>query len=134
MRMTSLTILAVLVSAGFASADTYRKDKDDKKPVVRDNRRPAPAPAPVVRDHRTYNRPAPAPVVRDNRTYNRPAPVVRDNRTYNNNRPVVRDNRRVYTPGRTITRNNRTYVSRPRYTGVVRPNRVVVDRRPLYVN
>jgi len=127
--MLSLSILAVVVSTGFASADTYRKDKDkdDRRPVVRDNRRPAPAP--VVRDNRTYNRPAPAPVVRDNRTYNRPAPVVRDNRTYNNNRPA-----RVYTPGRTVVRNNRTYVTRPRYTGNYRQNRVIVDRRPLYSN
>ena len=99
MRFLSLTILAVILSTGAASADRDRDRyrKDDRKPVVRDNR---------------------APVVRDNR---RPV-VVRDNR------------RRVYTPNRTVVRGGRTYTTRPRYTGVVRTNRVVIDRRPLYAS
>jgi hypothetical protein len=75
-----------------------------REPYGRDNRGyerrgyERPAPAPVVRDHRTddrgyerrgYERPAPAPVVRDHRTNDRgyerpapaPAPVVRDHRS-----------------------------------------------------
>ena len=98
MRFLSLTILAVILSTGAASADRDRRKDDNRRPVVRDNRS--------------------QPVVRDNR---RPV-VVRDNR------------RRVYTPNRTVVRGGRTYVTRPRYTGVVRTNRVIVDRRPLYVN
>jgi hypothetical protein len=66
------------------------------------------------------------PVVRDNRS----RPVVRDNR----GTTVVRDNRRqrTYTPNRTVVRGGRSYVTRPRYNGVVRRDRVIVDRRPLY--
>jgi hypothetical protein len=91
-----------------------------REPYARDRRgyeRPAPvynrpAPAPVVRDHRSYDRgyerpaPAPAPVVRDHRTggsapapagdYRRdsaPAPATRDHR-----RDDRRDDRRDSTP------------------------------------
>ncbi len=53
---------------------------------------------------------------RDNRRYERSRPVVRD-RGYN--RPVVRDNRGY---------------RRQRYSGPVRANRRVIDRRPLYVS
>ncbi len=127
MRFLSFSILAVLVSTSFASADTYKKDERRDRPVVRDNRTyQKPAERPVVRDNRTYQRPVERPVVRDNRTYQQP--VVRDNRTYQ--QPVVRDNRSYNRP---VVRDNRAY-SRPRYTGPVRANRRVIERRPLYVS
>jgi hypothetical protein len=101
MRLLTLSILGVLLATGIAGADRDRdrNRRDDRRPVVRDNRS-----RPVVRDNR-------APV------------VVRDNR-----------NRRTYQPGRTVVRGGRSYVTRPRYTGNYRRDRVIVDRRPLYHN
>ncbi len=87
MRMITLSLLAVILSAGIADADRYRdRDRDGKNDRYERDR------------GRNYN----------------PRPVVR-NRGY---RPQS---------------SNRGY-RRPRYTGPVRANRRVIDRRPLYVN
>lgn len=94
MRLITISVLAVSLWTSAAFADRYRDNRrDDRRPVVRDNRG----------DYR-----------RDSR------PVVRDNRTYQRDRGVV-------------VRDNRSY-SRPRYTGPIRANRRVIERRPLYVS
>jgi hypothetical protein len=85
MRLITLSLLAVILSAGVADADRYRdRDRDGRNDRYENDR------------GRRYD------------------PPRRD--TY---RPVVRD---------------RGYRPRARYTGPVRANRRVIDRRPLYVN
>jgi hypothetical protein len=86
--------------AGYVSRRGHVRDhRDYNRPVYRESRpvdrETRPAPAPAVRDHRTYQpapaRTAPAPAVRDHRTHQpapartapapAPAPAVRDHRT-----------------------------------------------------
>jgi hypothetical protein len=117
MRLITISVLAVTLWGSTAFADRDRRDhrRDDR----RGDRRP------VVRDNRNFNR----PVVRDNRNFNRP--VVRDNRNFGHRDrgTVVRDNRDFRRDHRDFRRDNRRV-----YTGPVRANRRVIDRRPLYVN
>ena len=105
MRLITLSVLVISLSAGVASADRYR---EERRPVVRDNRG----------DYRRDSR----PVVRDNRTYERDRVIVRDNRNYRRYQgPIRADRRRV--------ERRPLYVSNGRFT--FHNGRTIVYERPV---
>lgn len=118
-RILPITLLALTLLGGVATADRYRErdrreDRRDRRYERRDDRR-----GPVVRDHRTYR-----PVQRDYR------PVRHQRRAVARDRVYVNNGRYVFNGGYT-----RTYVRpviRHRYYNYrVRPQIIVENYDPV---
>lgn len=122
-RILPITLLALTLLGGIATADRYREHRqdrrDDRRYDRRDDRR-----GPVVRDHRDQRDYRQAPVRRDYR------PVRHDRRAVSRNRVYVNNGRYVFNGGYT-----RAYVRpviRHRYYNYrVRPQIVVENYDPV---
>lgn len=143
MRLFTVSLLALMLTGGVASADRDRREerrdrRDYQRPRHEERARERPQQPRHERNDRreTYQQPRNDRHDRndhnDRRWDNRQHQQPRNDHHWDNRQPRerhVQDNRRWERP---VYRNNRYY--RSRYSGPVRANRRVIDRRPIYIN